>query len=237
MKKEHKSTISLEKYFPAIFHLIAFSENGVLSRKEIETMMINHNICGIRQVTNVLDIMVFKGHLVREKLKGQKRNGYAINEEIISKLNESYIISGVSKKGLPKYEKLTQRELNQEIKEVTKNYKKAIGNKKSEIHKDDVLFYVAHTTWITICLSWITRLTLSIDGGVFHDKINKISLARKNIELLENFIQLLCLKIREKNPEAYDLFLTSMHNYFEYLDPFENTPYSRITKEPSSLIR
>ena len=236
MKKEQKDTKSLEKYFPSVFHLIAFSENSVLSRKEIETQMVNYNICGIRQVTDILSSMVTQGHLVRERLKGMKREGYAINEEFISKKAESYIISGLTKKGIPKYTHLTQKELNQDIKLVMKNYKKNVGNKKHSLHKDDVLFFVVHTIFITMALSWIARLTLSIRGGIFHYKVNKITLARKNIELLEEWIELLCFKIQEKRPEGYDLFLTSMHNYFETLDGFADTPYSKFAKKASALI-
>ncbi len=238
MKKEQKDENSLLKYFVPIFNLIAFSEYGVLTRIEIENYMVKSNVCKARQVSKILNAMTTKGHLVREKIIGQKRHGYAINEEIIAgKMNESYVTIGLKKNGMPIYEKLTQRELNQEIKDVMRNYKKVIGNKKSEIHKDLMLFYIAHTLLITLYLGWIARLTLSIHGGVFHSKVNKITLARNNITLLEDSIQLLLFKVKEKNPEQYDLFLTSMHNYFEYLDPFENTPYSRKVKKASSLIR
>jgi len=235
MKKEQKSTISLEKYFDGIFHLIAFSEDSILSKMELRNS--THQMISNRLLTNILKEMVSRDFLVREKLLGRKQKGYAINEEIsLGKMGESYTITGSTKKGLPIYTKMTQRELNREIKEVMRNYKKAIRNKKSQIHQDDKLFFVAHTTWVSICLSWISRLTLSIDGGVLQGE-TKIGLARKNILLLENFIQELCFRIQEKRPDGYDLFLTTMHNFFEYLDPFADTPYSRVTKEPSSLIR
>jgi len=240
MKKEQKSTISLEKYFQGIFHLIAFSEDSILSKMELRSS--THRMVSNRLLTNILKEMVTRGYLTRERLIGRKQKGYAINEEIsLGKMGESYTITGVTKKGIPKYTKMTQRELNQEIKEVRRNYRKIIGNKKSEINANTdeglTLFYVAHTTWVTICLSWIARLTLSIDGGVFAEKETKIGLARKNIELLENFIHDLCFHIQKKKPDNYDYFLTTMHNYLEYLDPFHDTPFSRVTKEPSSLIR
>lgn len=237
MKNEQKTDISLEKYFSGILHFVTFSENSVISRKEIENYLIKNEICKNRLVTDILESMVSRQYLVREKLKGSKRMGYAINEEIISKSNESYFTTGVKKNGFPIYKKITQKELNKEIKHMISEYRKIIGNKKSEIHTDNVLFYLAHTTFLTLSLSWISRLILSIHGGVFHDKEMKISLARKNIELLETFIKSICVHTREKDPDNYDMFLTSMLNFFEYLDPYEGTPYSTMTKEPSSLMR
>ncbi len=237
MKKEHKDTTSLEKYYQTILQIITWSENPVVSRDEIETMMVNNLVCSKRLVTDILKALVTNGTLVRQRIRGQKRNGYVINEEIIAgKMNESYVTVDVTKKGISIYDKLTQTELQREMKGVIRRYKKAIGNKKSDINNNLELFFVIHTYFLTLCLGWIARLTLSIHGGVFHDKGNKIFLARKNIEMLQNFIGFMLMKVQEKNPDNYDLFLTSMHNYFEYLDPFENTKYSRKSKKVSSLI-
>ena len=237
MKKEQKTANSLEKHFHTVFQFISFSKNSVISRKEIENYMVTNKICKNRLLTDILESMVSRQYLVREKLKGSKRMGYAINEEIISKFNESYVTVGFKKNGLPIYDKMTQKELNKEIKDMNNRYRKIIGNKKSEIHTDHFLFYHTHIIFLTMSLSWISRLTLSICGGVFHDKEIKISLAKKNIELLETFIELLCIKTQEKDPDNYVIFLTSMHNFFEHLDPFEGTPYSTQIKEPSSLMR
>lgn len=238
MKKKKRSTASLKKYFSDVFRIIAISENRVVSRNEIEKGMIDNNICKKRLVTYILLEMVSKERLVRKKLKGQKQMGYVNNEEITKgKMNESYHSSGKIKKGNIKQTKLTQNELNNLIKKDMESYKKTIGNKKSEIHSDNMLFYVLHTTQITRCLSWITRLTLFIEGKVFSGKMNKINFARENIKLLEKFIGILCWNMKEKYPKGYNLFLKGMHDYLEFLDPFENTQYSRTTIEPSSLFR
>jgi len=236
MKKDQKSTISLEKYYPAILNVITWSQNPVLSREEISQYMVSKNICQDRLVTDILKALVTRGTLIRGKIKGQKRLGYTVNEEIISDMNESYFTSGVTKKGIPIYTKKTQSELQKDLKEIRRNYRKQIVNKKSDINSNLELFFVVHTSLLTLCLSWIARLTLSIHGGVFHEKENKIFLARRNIEMLQEFIGLMLQKVQEKNPDNYDLFLTSMHNYFEYLDPFENTKYSRTTENGSSIV-
>ncbi len=239
MKKEQKRQSSLFKYYSAIFHIITMSSDTVVSRKGIEANM--HMNLGNRILTDILRQMVSDGHLVREKLKGMKRKGYAVNEEIIAgKFHESYVTTDNTNQMRPKYEKRTQRELNQDIKTEMRNYRKKIGNKKYKMNQPTPealeIFFVYHTTWITLCLTWIARLTLSIDGGIFQDKENKIAYARKNIELLENFIQLLCFKVQERNPDNYDLFLTSMHNLFEWIDPFQDSKWAR-TKKPSSSTR
>jgi len=238
MKKEQKSTKSLEKYFNPIFHNIALSEDGRLTKGELKAS--THNMVSPRLLTNILKEMITRGYLTRNKIKGKR--GYTINEEISrGKMGESYATIDVTKKGLPIYEKITQTELARDIKAEMKNYKRKIGNKKHEMNqptKDSLtIFFLYHTKWITMCLSWITRLTLSIDGGVFQNRETKIGLARKNILLLETFIELLCTKIQERNPESYDLFLTGMINYYEGLDPFADTQYARPVIEPSSSKR
>jgi len=238
MKKEQKSTKSLEKYFDIIFHNIAFSDDLRLTKGELRDL--THNAVSNRLLTDILKEMVTKDYLIRKKVKGKK--GYVINEEISSgKMGESYTIVDVTKKGIPKYVKITQTELSRDIKTEMKHYKRKIANKKHEMNqptKDGLeIFFIYHIKWITMCLSWITRLTLSIDGGIFRDKEKKIGLARNNILLIENFIQLLCSKIEERNPENYDLFLTFLHNYYETLDPFADTQYSTTTKKSSSSTR
>lgn len=236
MIKQQKVTNPLIRYFPHISYFIILSEDFLRSRKEIENYMIKHNICGERLVTDILEAMTSQGHLVRKKLKGKKRMGYTINEEIISDFNESYTTTGFTKKGLPIYDKMTQKELYQEINGFIRRYKKAITDKKSLINESLESFFILHTMFLTVCLSWICRLNLSIYGGVFHNAQHKILLAHTNIQTLGGFIELLLRKMQEKNTDGYDMFLTSMNHYFEFLDPFEGTPYSKTSKEASSLI-
>jgi len=238
MKIVQKSTNPLEKYFNAIFHNIAFSDDLRLTKGELETL--TSKIVGKRLLTDILKEMVDRGYLVRRRVKGRK--GYVINEEISNKkMGESYATIDVTKKGLPIYQKMTQTHLALDIRAEMKHYRRKIGSKKSDMNQPTKeglqIFFIYHVKWVTMCLSWITRLTLSIDGGVFVDNEKKIGLARKNILLIETFIELLCRKIQERNPENYDLFLTFMHDYFERLDPFADTDYSTTTKEPSSSTR
>jgi len=238
MKNEQKSTIALEKYFLPVFHFVALSEDGISTRKEIENHMVNQGICQSRQVTKILDAMISKNHLDREKIRGQKRLGYVINEEIISKNNESFVTIGLTKKGNPKLDRLTQTELNELIKGVIKQYRRQIAKKKSKMNNSDELFYVVHVTFITLSLSWISRLTLSIHGGIFLNKENKIALAETNIKLFEQFVRLLLCNLQNRfTNEKYSLALLLLQRYFETLDPFEGTKYSRKTMEASSLIR
>ena len=237
MKKEQKTTDSLEKYFLPVFHFIALSEDGIMTRKEIEDQMVNHRICQSRQVTKILDAMISKKHLAREKILGYKPLGYVINEEIINIGNESFVTIGITKRGKPKVDRLTQTELNQEIKAMIKRYREMIGKKKSDMNKDDDLFYVTSVTLITISLSWISRLILTVQGGLFLEKRNKITLARKNMELLEDFLGILCYNLQKRfEGEKYATVLALLLHFFENLDPFVGTAYSREKITVSSLI-
>jgi len=238
MKKEQKSTISLEKYFLPVFHFIALSEDGILTRKEIEDKMVNQKICQSRQVTKILDAMISKEHLDRDKIRGYKPLGYVINEEIIKGGNESFVTIGLTKKGKPKVDRLTQTELNKEIKDMIKKYRKEIGNKKSDMNNNDELFYIASVTLITLSLSWISRLVLTVQGGIFGTNSNKITLAGTNILLLEDFLAKICFNLHERfQGEKYGTILSLLMNYFENLDPFVGTDFSREKITVSSLIR
>jgi len=238
MKKEQKSTISLEKYFFSVFNFIALSDDGILTRKEIEDNMVNHRICQSRQVTKILDDMISKRRLARKKIRGYKPLGYVINEEIIKGGNESFITTGLTKRGKLKIDKITQRELNQEIKDVIKQYRKAIGKKKSLMNNDDDIFYIASITLITLSLSWISRLILIVQAGLFGDNRNKINLAELNIRLLGDFLRMLCYNLNERfQGEKYGTAISLLSRYFENLDVFAGSDFSREKITISSLIR
>jgi len=237
MKKEQEYSKSFERYFQPVIHIIISSDYGISTRKEIEVQMVYHGICKSRQVTKILDYMTSRNYLAREKIRGSKRFGYVINEEIIGEKNESFVTVGLTKRGKPIYDRMTQTELNQEFKNMIERYKKTIAKKKSEMNNNDVLFYVLHVTFITITLSWISRLILSIKSGLFHHKIGKITIANKNVEILEGFLETLCHNLKNKFPdEKYNMALSGIFYFFETLDPFERTEYSRKTMEASSLI-
>ena len=238
MEKEQKSTLSLEKYFFAVFHFIALSEYGILTRKEIENYMVNHKICQSRQVTKILDDMISKKRLAREKIIGYKPLGYVINEEIIKGGNESFIVTGVTKKGKPTIDKMTQTELNQEIKDMIKEYRKTMGKKKSRLNNDDDIFYVASVTLITLSLSWISQLMLTVQAGLFGDNRNKIVLAESNVRLLADFLETLCNNLHKRfQGEKYGTVLSLLLLYFQNLDPFIGTKFSREKITVSSLMR
>ena len=228
---------SLDRYFQPVIQVIISSEHSIMTRVEISREMVRHKICENRQVSTILKYMVDRKYLAREKLLGSKRIGYVINEEILGKKRNSFVTIGLTKKGKPIFDYLTQTELNEEIKDMIKRYRKAIANKKSNMNKDDTLFYVCHCMLITINLSWISRLLLTIHGGGFSGAMTKTALAQKNIQLFENFLQSLCYNLSQKfENEKYDQVLSSILLFFEALDPFEGTKYSRKLIEPSSLI-
>ena len=238
MKKEQKTTFSLEKYFFAVFHFIALSEDGILTRKQIEDQMVNHRICQSRQVTKILDDMIYKKRLAREKIRGYKPLGYVIDEEIVKGGNESFVTIGLTKSGKPKVERLTQTEINQEIQDIIKLYRKTMGKKKSKMNNDDDHFYIASITLITLSLSWISRLMLIVQAGLFGDNRNKINLAEENVRLLGDFLQTLCHNLHERfQGEKYGIAISLLHHYFENLDPFVGTEFSREKITVSSLIR
>jgi len=238
MEKAQKSTVSLEKYFLPVFHFIASSDYGILTRKEIEDNMVDNKICQSRQVTKILDDMISKKRLAREKIIGYKPLGYVINEEIVKGGNESFIATGLTKRGKIKIDKLTQTNLNQDIKDVIKRYRKAMGKKKSLMNTNDEHFYIASVTLITLSLSWISQLMLTVQAGLFGDRKNKIALAESNVRLLADFLQILCHNLNERfQGEKYGTILSILLNFIQHSDPFAGTKYSREKITVYSLIR
>ena len=238
MTNDNNYNKSLERYFQHVIQFIISSEDSIMTRVEISREMVKHKICEDRQVSTILKYMVDRKYLAREKLLGSKRIGYVINEEILGKKKNSFVTIGLTKKGKPIFEHLTQTELNEEIKDMIKQYRKAIANKKSDMNKDDTLFYVCHCMLITLSLSWISRLLLTILGGAFSGAITKTALAQKNIHLFENFLESLCYNLSQKfSNEKYDQALSGIFLFFEALDLFEGDPeYSKKVIAPSSLI-
>lgn len=237
MKKDQKHEESFERYCPIVIQFIISSEEIIMTRKEIEDEMLKHKICKSRQVSKILEYMLGKNYLKQQKLLGSKRYGYVVNEEIISKENESFVTIGLTKTGKPIYDRITQTELRLEIKDMIKRYKKTIAKKKSDLHKDDELFYILHYTLLTVSLSWISRLLLAIHGGVFQNKIGKVTLAKKNIELFEEFMETLCWNFKERFPDGkYEFAIAGLLHFFERLDPYVGTDFSRTKVPVSSLI-
>jgi len=237
MTNEQKPNETLDKYFQHVIHCIASSDKGIMLRSEIAAKMKKNKICENRQVSKILKHMVDMKYLARKKVLGSKRIGYVINEEIIGLGGESFVIGGFTKTGKIIFNTVTQTALNQRIKATFKKYRKTIGNKKSDINNDDEIFYIAHTLLITFMLSWISRLHLTIHGGVFRGKVTKTNLARENIKLIEKFLDTLCHNFREKFPnEKYNQALSEIVIFFETLDMFPRTKYSRRLIEPFSLI-
>ena len=162
MTDENNYNKSLERYFQHVIQFIISSEDSIMTRVEITREMVKHKICEDRQVSTILKYMVDRKYLAREKLLGSKRIGYVINEEILGKKKNSFVTIGLTKKGKTIFEHLTQTELNEEIKDIIKRYRETIANKKSDMNKDDTVFYVGHCMLFTLCLSWISRLLLKI---------------------------------------------------------------------------
>jgi len=157
---------------------------------------------------------------------------------VLGKKRDSFITIGISKKGKPKFEHLTQTELNQEIKDMIKQYRKAMGKKKSLMNTNDEHFYIASVTLITLSLSWISQLILTVQAGLFGDKTNKIALAESNVRLLSDFLQTLCHNLHKRfQGEKYGTILSLLLHFFENSDAFAGTKYSREKITVSSLIR
>ena len=79
---------------------------------------------------------------------------------------------------------------------------------------------------------------LTVQAGFFGDNRNKITLAESNIRLLGDFLQTLCYNLNQRfQGEKYATIISLLLHYFENLDPFTGTDFSREKITVSSLIR
>jgi len=226
-------TKSISDYYQTFFTIIAVSKDGIARTKDLQSYATNNEICEKRYVNDILKKMEELGIVKKTRVIGMRKlEGWTINEK---QTNNEVWVTLEDKKGKIFLNKLTQKQLLKSIKEEITDYKKMIGNKKSELHDNEISFAFYHMQKITMMMSWIARLTIARNSGLLLDDVIKITLAKDNIALLEDFIRTMFINCQKHYPqERYDEFLTSMMIYFEQLDPFEGSKYSRQSLISSS---
>lgn len=209
----------MESHERIFFTKIAFE--GDISSKELEDFAENLGILSSRRTSDQLQKMKKKGMIKQGEIKKHKKR-WTINEEELGDFIDIWATVGKNTKKEPIL--FTQSEVTKSIKIMIKDYEKKIANKKSDVNKK---FIFAHIIYIVNVLSWIARLSLSINAGFFINAPAKTTLAQENIKLFENFLQKLCRNMAEKDPESYGVIIALISNYLEELNPFEEIPIKK----------
>jgi len=164
----------------------------------------------------------------------QGKKGYAINERV---LEEAFFTKTFSKTGKQVFTNLTQTQLGKRIREWKANFKKQARDKKSIYNKDNDTILWTNMQAMSICTSWVAKLTLMIQGDFFKEDKRKKDLASGNIILFNDMIKYLSDNIKEKFPEIHKQSMVRLMSYFEFVDPFVGTDYDRNSEFFKNLLK
>jgi len=228
MKTIKKQDYHYEKYYSRIRLAISTSEYQVLEKKEISSRL---NDISPRLVGYILKEMKEREilHYKRKQLLKQDRKydsqqgnkGYAINERA---LEEAFFTKTLSKTGKQVFTNLTQTQLGKRIRTWKVNFKK---QSKLLNNQNDEEIYWTNMQAMSICTSWVAKLTLMIQGDFFEGDEKKEDLARGNIILFNDMIKYLAGNFKEQFPEEYKQGMIVLMTHFEFVDPYAGTERDR----------
>ena len=202
------------------------SETGVVQTKELQDYAKQNGISQPRNTINILNSMEEAGIIEKARIKGmRKREGWKLVEQPDTPSYEMWttIIRKKGNKEKIKLQALTQPEIYNLIQKDLVAYRKIVYNKKSKLYKNPFYFPMFHMLMVESCMKWIARLSLAINSGLFMENKTKEKLARKNIDLVEQFMRELLRTVAKHyldTPKKYDVFLITMNNYFESINMF-----------------
>jgi len=241
MKNIKKQDNQYEKYYSRINLAISTSQYGVLEKKEISLRL---NDISPRLVGYILKEMKEREilHIKRKQLQKQDRKydsqqgkkGYAVNERASE---EAFFTKTFSKTGKQVFTNLTQTQLGKRIREWKINFKKTARDKKSLYNKDNETIYWTNMQAMSICTSWVAKLTLMIQGDFFEGDEKKRDMGSGNIILFNDMIKYLAGNIKEKFPEGYKQSIVGLMTHFEFVDPFAGTDWDRNSEFFKKLLK
>ena len=231
MKTIKKQANQYEKYYSRINRTIATSQYGVLEKKEIS---LRFHYISPRLVGYILKEMKDNGILYNKRkqlLKQDKeydsqqgKKGYAVNERAIE---EAFFTKTILKTGKQVFTNLTQTQLGKRIREWKVIFKKQVRDKKSIYNQDNATIIWTNMQAMSICTSWVAKLTLMIQGDFFKEDERKKDLALGNISLLDDMIKYFSDNIKEKFPKMHKRSMIQIMSHFEFVDPFAGTEFDR----------
>jgi len=241
MKANKKQVNQYEKYYSRISLAISTSQYSVLEKKEISLLF--HEISP-RLVGYILKEMKENDvlHIKRKQLlkqdkeydSQQGKKGYAVNERA---LEEAFFTKTFSKTGKQVFTNLTQTQLGKRIREWKTNFKKQVRDEKSIYNQDNDTILWSNMQAMSICTSWVAKLTLMIQADFFKGDKRKMDLASGNIILFNDMIKYFANNIKEKFPKVYKQSMVRLMSYFEFVDPFVGTEYDRNSQFGKKLIK
>jgi len=205
LKKSAKNVSIMKQLGHEIYMRIVIEQD--MSMSEIQksfTKISNRTI--IREVKGLL----YTGQITHGRIHGKgKRKRYFVKEEN-TKQNltiRSFKIKGKSYKEIRPT--ITQRNLSSLTTETTQHYKQELKKLKNE---PDSNYYTYHIAMISGCLEWVTKLTMAINSGMLGNSPNKLTLAHRNRERYEEFLQKLIFNIKKKDEKLGNEIIRAIYH-------------------------
>jgi len=172
-----------------------------------------------RTVIRAVKELVRIGILDHKRIHGKgKRKRYTVKEEKIKNdmttraFKEGFLQKGLTEEQYLSFEtrsKVTQRNLSQLITEQEHMYRQAMEHMKQFGETNDYYFY--HIAEISSTLEWIVKLTMAIESGMLGVSPNKLALARRNKVRYENYLNELCVNIKQYNKPLGKKVITTIY--------------------------
>ena len=127
---------------------------------------------------------------------------------------------------------VTQRYLSQMITAEKKFYKKQLKISKKEPY-DQFVFW--HMAMASNCMELNLQLTWAINAGVFSDSKNKLTLAYRNRERYEDFLNQIIYNLRVRDEKKFKTISSTVYNLLTHSSLMEKVFYPNADWQPREL--
>jgi len=169
-----------------------------------------------RTVMRAVNDLINTGQIEHKKIHSKgKRKRYTVREENIKHditmraFDEESIKAKIYE---PIRASVNQRQLSSLITERRQFYRKEFNKIKDNPDAD---YYLYHISMIGDCLEWNTKLTMAINSGMLRNSPNKLSLAHRNRERYEEFLQTLIFNLKRHDEKLASKIVRAIYNRLE----------------------
>jgi len=145
-----------------------------------------------------------------EKIGGKgKRPRYFVTEENTKNKLLIRAVEGNKKNYKIIKAPITQRNLSQLITSSIKFYRKEIVMRNFKDMQDFIFYHLAVST---DCLRWMSQITWAIHSGMLGDSNSNITLAYRNRERYEEFLQQIIYNLKKADPKAMKVITQAIYH-------------------------
>jgi len=187
-----------------------------------------------RTVQRRIKYLKENNEILQVRIRGKgKRPRWIIPEEI----GKNIWIRAIPKKFNRKKPRIinmtiTQRQLSQMITAEKKFYKEQLKTSKKEPY-DQFIFW--HMAMASKCMELNLQLTWAINAGVFSDSENKLTLAYRNRERYEDFLNQIIYNLKVRDKKKFKTISSTVYNLLTHSSLMEKVFYPNMDWQPHEL--